>query len=160
MTPPIPVESSTRYRVIGAPIKRKEDVRLLAGRGKYAADVRVPRQDVVMISRKVTREDLRRVLLEHRYSRFPVFDGSPENVVGYVTVKDVLALAWERELKPDMSTVNRNGGAIALGHPVGATGARLVTTALHELERIDGEFALVTMCCGGGLGTGTILQRL
>jgi acetyl-CoA C-acetyltransferase len=71
-----------------------------------------------------------------------------------------VVLAWERELKPDMSTVNRNGGAIALGHPVGATGARLVTTALHELERIDGELALVTMCCGGGLGTGTILQRL
>jgi putative hemolysin len=63
-----------------------------------AADVRVPRQDVVMISRKVTREELRRVLLEHRFSRFPVFDGSPENVVGYVTVKDVLALAWERDL--------------------------------------------------------------
>ena len=70
-----------------------------------------------------------------------------------------VVLAWERELKPDMDRVNPNGGAIALGHPVGATGARLVTTALHELERRDGRFALVTMCCGGGLGTGTILER-
>jgi acetyl-CoA C-acetyltransferase len=71
-----------------------------------------------------------------------------------------VVLAWERELHPDMATVNPNGGAIAIGHPVGATGARLVTTALHELERTDGELALVTMCCGGGLGTGTILERL
>jgi acetyl-CoA acetyltransferase len=55
--------------------------------------------------------------------------------------------------------VNPNGGAIAIGHPVGATGARLVTTALHELERRDATLALVTMCCGGGLGTGTILER-
>jgi len=70
-----------------------------------------------------------------------------------------VVLAWERELKPDMDRVNPNGGAIAIGHPVGATGARLVTTALHELERRDGTFALVTMCCGGGLGTGTILER-
>jgi acetyl-CoA C-acetyltransferase len=71
-----------------------------------------------------------------------------------------VVLAWERELKPDMERVNVNGGAIALGHPVGATGARLVTTALHELERSDGQLALVTMCCGGGLGTGTILERI
>jgi acetyl-CoA C-acetyltransferase len=71
-----------------------------------------------------------------------------------------VVLAWERELKPDMERVNVNGGAIALGHPVGATGARLITTALHELERSDGQFALVTMCCGGGLGTGTILERI
>lgn len=56
--------------------------------------------------------------------------------------------------------VNVNGGAIALGHPVGATGSRLITTALHELERRDAEFALVTMCCGGAISTGTILQRL
>lgn len=56
--------------------------------------------------------------------------------------------------------VNPNGGAIALGHPVGATGSRLITTALHELERRDGEFALVTMCCGGALATGSIIQRL
>jgi acetyl-CoA C-acetyltransferase len=71
-----------------------------------------------------------------------------------------VVLAWERELKPDMERVNANGGAIALGHPVGATGGRLVTTALHELERADGQYALVTMCCGGGLGTGTILERV
>ncbi|HWW45093.1 MAG TPA: steroid 3-ketoacyl-CoA thiolase [Acidimicrobiia bacterium] len=71
-----------------------------------------------------------------------------------------VVLAWERELHPDPARVNPNGGAIAIGHPVGATGARLVTTALHELERTDGHFGLVTMCCGGGLGTGTILERL
>ena len=71
-----------------------------------------------------------------------------------------VVLAWERELRPDMERVNPNGGAIALGHPVGCTGARLVTTALHELERTDGTRALVTMCCGGGLGTGTLLERI
>jgi acetyl-CoA C-acetyltransferase len=71
-----------------------------------------------------------------------------------------VVLAWERECKPDMERVNPNGGAIAIGHPVGATGARLVTTALHELERTDGEFGLITMCCGGGLGSGTIIQRV
>jgi acetyl-CoA acetyltransferase len=71
-----------------------------------------------------------------------------------------VVLAWERELKPDMARVNVNGGAIALGHPVGSTGARLVATLLNELERRDGELGLVTMCCGGGLGTGTILERV
>lgn len=71
-----------------------------------------------------------------------------------------VVLAWEREIKPDIERVNPNGGAIALGHPVGATGARLVTTALHELERIDGTLGLITMCCGGGLGTGTIIERV
>jgi acetyl-CoA C-acetyltransferase len=71
-----------------------------------------------------------------------------------------VVLAWERELKPDMATVNPNGGAIAIGHPVGATGARLITTSLHELERTDGTLGLVTMCCGGGLGTGTIIERV
>jgi len=71
-----------------------------------------------------------------------------------------VVLAWERELKPDMAKVNPNGGAIAIGHPVGATGARLITTALHELERTDGTLGLVTMCCGGGLGTGTIIERI
>jgi acetyl-CoA acetyltransferase family protein len=68
--------------------------------------------------------------------------------------------AWRRELDPDMDRVNVNGGAIALGHPLGASGARLITTLLHELERSDKEVGLVTMCCGGGLGTGTLLQRL
>jgi acetyl-CoA acetyltransferase family protein len=68
--------------------------------------------------------------------------------------------AWRRELDPDMDRVNVNGGAIALGHPLGSTGARLVTTLLHELERSDGEYGLVTMCCGGGIGTGTLIQRV
>ena len=71
-----------------------------------------------------------------------------------------VVIAWARALGPDMDKVNVNGGAIALGHPVGATGARLVTTALHELERRDATLALVTMCCGGALATGTILERL
>jgi acetyl-CoA acyltransferase len=68
--------------------------------------------------------------------------------------------AWRRELEPDMERVNVNGGAIALGHPLGSTGARLITTLLHELERTDKEVGLVTMCCGGGLGTGTLIQRV
>jgi acetyl-CoA acyltransferase len=68
--------------------------------------------------------------------------------------------AWRRELKPDMDRVNVNGGAMALGHPLGSTGARLITTLLHELERSGQETGLVTMCCGGGLGTGTLLQRV
>ena len=59
-----------------------------------------------------------------------------------------------------MDRVNVNGGAIALGHPLGSTGARLITTLLHELERSDKEWGLVTMCCGGGLGTGTLIQRV
>jgi acetyl-CoA acetyltransferase family protein len=68
--------------------------------------------------------------------------------------------AWRRELDPDMDRVNVNGGAIALGHPLGSTGARLITTLLHEMERSDKEMGLVTMCCGGGLGTGTLIQRV
>jgi acetyl-CoA acyltransferase len=68
--------------------------------------------------------------------------------------------AWRREIEPDMDRVNVNGGAIALGHPLGSTGARLITTLLHELERSDKETGLVTMCCGGGLGTGTLIQRV
>jgi len=71
-----------------------------------------------------------------------------------------VVLAWQRELSADPAKTNPNGGAIALGHPVGATGARLVTTALHELERTDAQLALVTMCCGGGLGTGTVIERV
>jgi acetyl-CoA acyltransferase len=68
--------------------------------------------------------------------------------------------AWRRKLDPDMDRVNVNGGAMALGHPLGSTGARLITTLLHELERADKEVGLVTMCCGGGLGTGTVIQRV
>jgi len=71
-----------------------------------------------------------------------------------------VALSWTRVIEPDMDKLNVNGGAIALGHPVGATGSRLITTALHELERSDKQLALVSMCCGGALATGTILERL
>jgi len=71
-----------------------------------------------------------------------------------------VVLAWQKELDPDMRTVNVCGGAIALGHPLGATGARLMTTLLHELERSGGRYGLQTMCCGGGLGTATIIERL
>ncbi len=70
-----------------------------------------------------------------------------------------VVMAWEKELKPDPERVNPNGGAIALGHPTGSTGARLITSALHELERSDGRYGLIAMCCGGGLGTGTIIER-
>jgi acetyl-CoA C-acetyltransferase len=70
-----------------------------------------------------------------------------------------VVLAWMKELQPNPERVNPNGGAIALGHPTGCTGARLITTALHELERTRRRYALVTMCCGGGLGTGTIIER-
>jgi acetyl-CoA acyltransferase len=69
-------------------------------------------------------------------------------------------LAWKREVHPDMARVNVNGGAIALGHPLGATGARLMTTMLHELERTGGRYGMQLMCCGGGLGTATIIERL
>jgi acetyl-CoA acetyltransferase family protein len=68
--------------------------------------------------------------------------------------------AWRRELQPDLDRVNVNGGAMALGHPLGSSGARLLTTLLHELERSDGELGLVTMCTAGGTGTATLLQRL
>ena len=68
--------------------------------------------------------------------------------------------AWEKELEPDPGKVNVNGGAIALGHPVGSTGSRLITTALHELERSDTSTALISMCAGGALATGTVLERL
>jgi acetyl-CoA acyltransferase len=70
-----------------------------------------------------------------------------------------VVLAWEREHHPDMARVNVNGGAIALGHPLGASGARLMTTLLHELERRDAHTGLETMCCGGGLGTATVIVR-
>jgi acetyl-CoA acyltransferase len=68
--------------------------------------------------------------------------------------------AWRREHNPDMDRVNVNGGAMALGHPLGSTGARLITTLLHEMERSDKETGFVTMCCGGGLGTATLIQRV
>jgi acetyl-CoA C-acetyltransferase len=71
-----------------------------------------------------------------------------------------VVLSWLRVCEPDVSRVNVNGGAIALGHPVGATGARLIITALNELERTDKSTALITMCCGSAVGTGTIIERL
>ncbi|MCZ4125304.1 steroid 3-ketoacyl-CoA thiolase [Streptomyces sp. H39-S7] len=71
-----------------------------------------------------------------------------------------VVLSWAQVFDQDLEKVNVNGGAIALGHPVGSTGARLIVTALHELERTDKEFALITMCAGGALATGTIIQRL
>jgi len=71
-----------------------------------------------------------------------------------------VVLAWKRELNADMSKVNVNGGAIALGHPTGCTGARLFGTILNELERIDGRYGLITMCVGGGIGTATVVERL
>jgi acetyl-CoA acyltransferase len=70
-----------------------------------------------------------------------------------------VVLAWQRELRPDMSKVNPQGGGIALGHPLGATGARLMVTLLHALERTGGRYGLQTMCCGGGMGIATILER-
>jgi acetyl-CoA C-acetyltransferase len=70
-----------------------------------------------------------------------------------------IVLSWADVVDADMSRVNPNGGAIALGHPLGATGAVLITKAVHELERTAGRYALITMCCGGGLGTGTLLER-
>jgi acetyl-CoA C-acetyltransferase len=71
-----------------------------------------------------------------------------------------VVLAWAKEVGADLDRTNPNGGAIALGHPLGGTGAFLLTKALHELERADTTTALVSMCCGGGLGTGTIIQRV
>jgi acetyl-CoA C-acetyltransferase len=71
-----------------------------------------------------------------------------------------VVLAWQRESGADLDRVNVNGGAIALGHPLGATGARLMTTLLHELERTGGRFGLQTMCEGGGQANVTIIERL
>ena len=104
-----------------------------------------------------------------RRSRRPAED--PAGIDGQLALDDLdlveineafasVVLAWQKEFGLDPERVNPNGGAIALGHPVGATGAILLTKAVHELQRSDGELALVTMCCGGGLGTGTLLERL
>ena len=82
--------------------------------------------------------------------------------IDFVEINEAFApvvAAWAREHSPDMDRVNPRGGAMALGHPIGSTGARLLTTLLHELERTDGERGLVTMCCGGGLGTATLIER-
>jgi acetyl-CoA C-acetyltransferase len=71
-----------------------------------------------------------------------------------------VVLSWASAHRPDPGRVNVNGGAIALGHPVGSTGTRLITTALHELERRDATTALVSMCAGGAMATGTVLERI
>ena len=71
-----------------------------------------------------------------------------------------VVLAWQRELGGDLDKVNPNGGAIATGHPLGGTGTLLLTKAVHELQRSGGKRAIVTMCCGGGLGTGTLIERI
>ena len=71
-----------------------------------------------------------------------------------------VVLSWAKVMEADMDKVNVNGGAIALGHPVGATGSRLIVTALHELERRDASLAYITMCCGASVGTGMIIERL
>ncbi|GAA1082563.1 hypothetical protein GCM10009581_12610 [Tsukamurella strandjordii] len=71
-----------------------------------------------------------------------------------------VVMSWQSVIGPDPEKVNVNGGAIALGHPVGSTGARLITTALHELERRDASTALIAMCCGGAMATGTIIERI
>jgi acetyl-CoA acyltransferase len=83
--------------------------------------------------------------------------------IDFVEINEAFApvvAAWAREYSPDMDRVNPRGGAMAIGHPLGSTGARLLTTLLHELEDEDKELGLVTMCCGGGLGTATLIQRL
>jgi acetyl-CoA acetyltransferase len=71
-----------------------------------------------------------------------------------------VVLAWEKEHRPDMTKVNPNGGAIALGHPLGCSGARLMTTLVNELERVGGRYGLQTMCEGGGMANATIIERL
>ena len=70
-----------------------------------------------------------------------------------------VVLAWAKTVGADMSKVNPNGGAIALGHPLGATGCFLITKAVHELVRSQGRYGLISMCCGGGIGTGTLIER-
>jgi acetyl-CoA acetyltransferase len=71
-----------------------------------------------------------------------------------------VVLAWEKEFHPDMDKVNVNGGAIALGHPLGASGAKLLATLLNELERTNGRYGLLTMCEGGGLANAVVIERL
>ena len=71
-----------------------------------------------------------------------------------------VVLSWAQQTGADLDRTNVNGGAIALGHPVGSTGTRLITTALHELERRDAHRALISMCAGGAMATGTIIERI
>jgi hypothetical protein len=104
-----------------------------------------------------------RTFVDPRNAQDPRPNGMTVDDLDLVEINEAFAsviAAWERELEPDVDKVNVNGGAIALGHPLGSTGARLVTTLLHELERGGGERGLVSMCCGGGLGTATLIERL
>ncbi|HLY19131.1 MAG TPA: hypothetical protein VKR61_18010, partial [Bryobacteraceae bacterium] len=71
-----------------------------------------------------------------------------------------VVLAWQRETRADLAKVNVNGGAVALGHPLGASGARLMTTLVHELQRTGGRYGLQTMCEGGGMANATLIERL
>ncbi len=85
------------------------------------------------------------------------------NDIDLVEINEAFAgvvLSWAKVFEPDMSKVNVNGGAIALGHPVGSTGSRLIVTALHELERRNKSTALITMCCGSAVGVASIIERL
>jgi acetyl-CoA acetyltransferase len=89
--------------------------------------------------------------------------GLPIGAVDLYEVNEAFAsvpLAWLRETGADPAKLNVNGGAIALGHPLGCTGAKLVTTLLHELERTGGRYGLQTMCEGGGLANATLIERL
>lgn len=89
--------------------------------------------------------------------------GMTLNDIDLVEINEAFAavvLAWKKEFNADMSKVNVNGGAIAIGHPVGSTGTRLIVTALHELERTGKSTALITMCCGASVGTGTVIERI
>ncbi len=89
--------------------------------------------------------------------------GMSLNDIDLIEINEAFAavvLSWAKAFEPDMSKVNVNGGAIAIGHPVGCTGSRLIVTALHELERRDASTAFITMCCGASVGTGTIIERL
>ena len=89
--------------------------------------------------------------------------GMSLNDIDLVEINEAFAsvvMAWAKDLEADLSKVNVNGGAIALGHPLGATGARLMTTLLHELERTGGRYGLQTMCEGGGQANVTIIERL
>ena len=99
--------------------------------------------------------DVTRKLLEKTGMKMSDFDVFEVNEAFASVV-----LSWMQVHEPDPERVNVNGGAIAIGHPVGATGSRLITTALHELERRDGQLAFVAMCCGGAIGTGTIIERI
>jgi acetyl-CoA C-acetyltransferase len=89
--------------------------------------------------------------------------GMNKNDIDLVEINEAFApvvLAWQKELDWDLSTVNVNGGAMALGHPIGATGTRLMTTLLNEMERTGARFGMQTMCEGGGQANVTILERL